>query len=283
MELVSFNSMSRTLFLGAICSCLLLTSCSSDEDPVKSYSNYQIAVDTVSPVSFVALGETKTITVSATKEICWNGKPSGEKEPINVTVTVEGNQFSVESSQTDAALQLKITAKENETEKVEKGKVILTVQDGTAIKTQTVEFNQDSATIEYGSYKIVFAEEKASLGYNGGNGMVIFACQREKIVNGKPKGKVPYSLNGVKYEACQFNNITYQIVKDGKETGKYMLEYKQPQAVSLHEVNNIFTLIEESGKDVKELASFSILLAANPNGEDLWFVTEKLTGIYQGE
>lgn len=83
MEFTLFNSMSRTLILGTVCSCMFLTSCSSDDDPVKSYSNYQITVDTASPVSFNALGETKAITVSATKEICWDGKPSGEKEGGN--------------------------------------------------------------------------------------------------------------------------------------------------------------------------------------------------------
>lgn len=282
MELTLPGSLSRTLFLGAICSCLLFTSCSED-DPVKSYSNYRITVDAVSPVSFTALGEIKTIAVSASKEIYWDGKPSGEKEPAKVTASVEGEQFIVELIETEAGLQLKITAKENKTKQMQKGKVILAIEDDSVTEIQTLELNQDAATMEYGAYKITFEHEQASLDYNGGVGRVAFTCQREMIVNGNPKGKVPYSLNGVKYEACQFNDITYQIIKDGKETGKYMLEYNQPQAVSLHEVNNIFTLIEGSGKEEKELASFSILLAANPNGEDLWFVTEKLTGIYQGE
>lgn len=283
MELKPFASMPGTIVLGAICSCLLFTSCSSDEDPVKSYSNYRITVDAASPVSFSALGETKTITVSATKEICWNGKPSGEKEAVEVTASAEGDQFTMKSSQNDATLQLQITAKENETEEMLKGKVIVTLQDDGLTEVQTVELNQDVATVEYGSYKIAFAEGNVSLPYTGGKGSISFTCQRGKLINGKLKGEVPYSLNGVKYEASQFNDITYQIVKDGEETGKYLLEYDQPQAISLHEVNNSFTLIEETDKDKKELASFHIFLAANPNSEDWWFVSEKLSGIYQGE
>ena len=67
MELTPFASMSGTIVLGAICSCLLFTSCSSDEDPVKSYSNYQITVDDASPVSLTDFWETRT---SVSKEIC---------------------------------------------------------------------------------------------------------------------------------------------------------------------------------------------------------------------
>ena len=154
MELTPFASMSGAIVLGSICSCLLFTSCSSDEDPIKSYSNYRITVDAASPVSFTALGETRTITVSASKEICWNGKPSGETEPAKVTASVEGEHFMSESSQTDEDLQLKITARENETEKMQKEKVVLTVQEDIAAETRTVKLNQDAATIEYDSYKM---------------------------------------------------------------------------------------------------------------------------------
>lgn len=283
MEFALLSSMSRTLILGTVCSCLFLTSCSSDDDPVKSYSNYQITVNTASPVSFNALGETKTITVSATKEICWDGKPSGEKETVKVTASIEGDQFILESSQNDATLQLQITAKENETEEILKGKVIITLQDDGSIETQTVELNQDAATVEFGSYKIVFAEDNVSLPYMGGKGSISFTCQRGRLINGKLKGEVPYSLNGVKYEASQFNDIAYRITKDGEETGKYILEYDQPQSITLHEIDNSFTFVEENGKDKNELASFHIFLAANPNGEDLWFVSEILSGVYQGK
>ena len=106
---------------------------------MKSYSNYQIAVDTASPVSFTALGETKTIVVSASKETYWDGKPSGETEPAKVTASVEGEHFMSESSQTEAGLLLKITVRENETEEMQKGKVVLTVQNDTATETRTVE------------------------------------------------------------------------------------------------------------------------------------------------
>lgn len=139
MELTPFGSMSGTIVPGAICSCLLFTSCSSDEDPVKSYSNYRIIVDAASPVSFTALGETRTITVSASKEICLDGKPSGETEPAKVTASVEGEHFMSESSHTDAGLLLKITARENKTEEMQKGKVVLTIQDDTTTETQAVE------------------------------------------------------------------------------------------------------------------------------------------------
>ena len=58
------------------------------------------------------------------------------------------------SSQTDEGLQLKITARENETEKMQKEKVVLTVQEDIAAETRTVKLNQDAATIEYDSYKM---------------------------------------------------------------------------------------------------------------------------------
>lgn len=265
------------------CSCLLFSSCSSDDDPVKSYSNYQITVDATSPLSFAALGETHTITVSATKEICWDGKPSGEKEAVKVTASVEGEPFTIETSQTDATLQLKITAKENEKLEVMKGKVVLTIQEDATTETQTIELSQDAATVAYGAYQIAFAEESVSLDYTGGKGTVAFICQREMTVNGKSKGNVPYSLNGVMYEASQFNDITYQITKDGEETGKYLLAYDQPQAITSHEVYNTFTLIEKTEEGESELATFEILLAAHPDGEDSWFVAQSFTGTYQGE
>ena len=211
MELTPFASMSGAIVLGSICSCLLFTSCSSDEDPIKSYSNYRITVDAASPVSFTALGETRTITVSASKEICWDGKPSGETEPAKVTASVKGEHFMSEASQTEAGLLLKVTARENETEKMQKGNIVLTVQDDTATETRTVELNQDAATIEYGSYKIAFAEEKVSLPYMGGKGNVSFTCQREKMINGKSEGFESCSLDGISYKVTRKNDATYSI------------------------------------------------------------------------
>lgn len=277
MELTPFASMPGTIVLGAICSCLLFTFCSSDEDPVKSYSNYRITVDTASPVSFTAFGETRTITVSASKEICWDGKPSGETEPAKVTASVEGEHFMAESSHTDAGLLLKITARENKTEEMQKGKVVLTVQDDTATKTQTVELNQDAATIEYGSYKIAFAEEKVSLDYNGGNGTVILTCQREKMINGKSKGFESCSLDGISYKATRKNDATYSIEKS-IGTGVYILKYVVPEAATIHGVSNTFYFLDMEGE---KIASFDIILAANPNGDDSYFVSTEISGIYK--
>lgn len=254
---------------------MLLTSC-SDDDPVKSYSNYQIAVDTASPVSFTALGETKTIVVSASKETYWDGKPSGETEPAKVTASVEGEHFMSESLQTEAGLQLKITARENETEE-KKGKVILTVQDDTATETRTVELAQDAATIEYGSYKIAFAEEKVSLPYTGGKGNVSFTCQREKIINGKSKGFESCSLDGISYKATRKNDATYSI-KKSVGIGVYMLKYVVPEAVTIHEISNTFYFLDMEGE---KIASFDIILAANPNGDDSYFVSTEISGIYK--
>ena len=255
---------------------MFLTSCSSDEDPVKSYSNYRITVDAASPVSFTALGETRTITVSASKEICWDGKPSGETEPAKVTASVEGEHFISESSQTEAGLLLKITARENETEEMQKGKVVLTVQDDTATETRTVELNQNAATIEYGSYKIAFAEEKVSLPYMGGKGNVSFTCQREKMINGKSEGFESCSLDGISYKATRKNDATYSIEKSAG-IGVYMLKYVVPEAATIHEVSNTFYFL-----DMKEekIASFDIILAANPNGDDSYFVSTDLSDIY---
>lgn len=56
-----------------------------------------------------------------------------------------------------------ITAGENETEEMQKGKVVLTIQDDTATEAQIVALSQDAAIIDYGLYKIVFAEEKSSV------------------------------------------------------------------------------------------------------------------------
>lgn len=277
MEFTLFNSMSRTLILGTVCSCMFLTSCSSDDDPVKSYSNYQITVDTASPVSFNALGETKTITVSATKEICWDGKPSGEKEAVKVTASIEGDQFTIESSQNDATLQLQITAKENETEEILKGKVIVTLQDDASTETQTVELTQDAATVEYGAYKIAFEAEQVSLPYTGGKGNVNFTCQHEKMINGKSKGFENCSLDGIRYKATQKNEATFSIEKSA-ETGVYMLKYIVPEAVTIHEVSNTFCFLDIEGE---KIASFDIILAANSNGDDSYFVSTEISGIYK--
>lgn len=277
MELTPFASMPGTIVFGAICSCLFLTSCSSDEDPVKSYSNYRITVDAASPVSFTALGETRTITVSASKEICWDGKPSGETEPAKVTASVEGEHFISESSQTEVGLLLKVTTGENETEEMQKGKIVLTVQDDTATETRTVELNQNAATIEYGSYKIAFAEEKTSLPYMGGKGNVSFTCQREKMINGKSKGFENCSLNGIRYKATQKNDATYSIEKSA-ETGVYMLKYVVPEAVTIHEVSNTFYFLDIEGE---KIASFDIILGANSNGDDSYFVSTEISGIYK--
>ncbi len=269
--------MSRTFVLGTICSCLFFTSCTSDDDPVKSYSNYQITIDTASPVSFTAFGETKTITVSATKEICWNGKPSGRTEAVKVTASIEGDQFILESSQNDATLQLQITAKENEIEEILKGKVIVTLQDDASTETQTVELTQDAATVEYGAYKIAFEAEQVSLPHTGGRGKVNFTCQREKMINGKSKGFENCSLDGMRYKATQKNETTFNIEKSA-ETGVYMLKYIVPEAVTIHEVSNTFYFLDMEGE---KIASFDIILGANPNGDDSYFVSTEISGIYK--
>lgn len=93
---------------------------------------------------------------------------------------MEGEQFIVESLQTEAGLQLKITARENKTEQMQRGKVILAIEDDSVTEIQTLELNQDAATMEYGAYKITFEHEQASLDYNGGAGRVAFTCQCEK-------------------------------------------------------------------------------------------------------
>lgn len=277
MELTLSGSLSRILVSSAICSCLCLTSCSSDDDPVKSYSNYRITVDAASPVSFAAQGESKTITVSATREICWNGQPSGETEIVQVTAKMEGEQFVVEPLQANDPSQLQITAKENETEEILKGKLVLTVQDESGIETQALELVQEAAIIQYGVYRIAFENERASLDYHGGHGMVAFTCQREKMINGKSKGLVNHSLNGISYKATQKNNATYNI-KKGTGIGAYMLEYNLPEALTIHEVSNTFSFLNEHGEDI---ASFVILLAGNPNGDDNYFVSTEISGIYQ--
>ena len=244
---------------------------------MKSYSNYRITVDAVSPVSFTALGEIKTIAVSASKEIYWDGKPSGKKEPAKVTASVEGEQFIVESLQTEAGLQLKITARENKTEQMQRGKVILAIEDDSVTEIQTLELNQDAATMEYGAYKITFEHEQASLDYNGGAGRVAFTCQREKMINGKSKGFENHSLDGISYKATQNNDVTYSIEK-AAEVGMYMLEYNLPEALTIHAVYNTFCFLDTKGE---KIASFGILLAGNPNGDDSYFVSTEISGIYQ--
>ena len=104
-----------------------------------------------------------------------------------------------------------------------------------------------------------------------------FTCQREKIINGKSKGFESCSLDGISYKATRKNDATYSI-KKSVGIGVYMLKYVVPEAVTIHEISNTFYFLDMEGE---KIASFDIILAANPNGDDSYFVSTEISGIYK--
>jgi hypothetical protein len=57
-----------------------------------------------------------------------------------------------------------------------------------------------------------------------------------------------------------------------------MLKYVVPEAATIHEVSNTFYFLDMEGE---KIASFDIILAANPNGDDSYFVSTEISGIYK--
>ena len=111
----------------------------------------------------------------------------------------------------------------------------------------------------------------------GGKGNVSFTCQREKMINGKSEGFESCSLDGINYKATRKNDATYSIERSAG-IGVYMLKYVVPEAATIHEVSNTFYFLDMEGE---KIASFDIILAANPNGDDSYFVSTEISGIYK--
>lgn len=270
-----------SLFVG-MALLLLMPSCSDESDPIKSYSNYEVVTSVSSPIVFSNLGERKEITVSASKEVCWDGKPSGTTEPVVLCITAEGEQFSVETTQNGGSYQLRITAKENQEEAEQFGKITITTEGEATVQSQVIELRQDAATVEYGAYKIAFAQDSLLIPWQGGEGAVAFNCQREKSINGKSQGFKEGTLKGIRYEASLFNDLSYRIEANREKVGSYTLHYSVKEMGTCHGAINVFNFLNPNVED-EVIASFRFVLEANPNGEDAWFVSQGIDEIYQGE
>ena len=199
INILKFNTMKVSgLFMG-MALLLLMPSCSDESDPIKSYSNYEVGTSVSSPIVFSNLGESKEVTVTASKEICWDGKPSGTTEPVVLRITAEGEQFFVETTQNGGSYELRITAKENQQEDEQFGKITIMTEGEATVQSQVIELRQDGATVEYGAYKIAFAETEYSFDCKGGQLQIPFTCERMKSTNGGKAIAVPFSLNGIRY------------------------------------------------------------------------------------
>ena len=145
--------------------------------------NYYFSV-TPTSLSFVANGETKSVTVTSYRKKVINGVETSTQENVNWTSTVSGTGFSVSGSN--------VTSAENSATTTRSGTATYT-QTGSD-NTQEVSLSQAKASVTY-KYRIEPTRIKVA---NRQYGVVTVdvVMYKETYINGKKQGEMPalYSL-----------------------------------------------------------------------------------------
>lgn len=138
---------------------------------------------TINPnsLSFVNTGETKKITVTSTKQVIINGKPSGNPTNIGTHIEVAGVGFSY-SAISDG---FNIKAEENPGNTQRTGKITITMDEGG--KSAIVNLTQAAAVV---TYEYTLDVDPDSLSFIAAGEMKIFSVssKKQKKVNGKISG-----------------------------------------------------------------------------------------------
>lgn len=169
--------------------------------------NYYFSV-TPTSLSFVAGGETKSVTVTSYRKKVINGVETSTQENVNWTPTVSGTGFSVSGSN--------VTASANSATTTRSGTATYT-QTGSG-KTQAVSLSQAAVVITY-KYRI---EPKMILVSNAQYGSVTktVLMYKERYVNGVKDGEeqIEYSLLDQNGSYSPVSSTTYTNVWRGTWT-----------------------------------------------------------------
>lgn len=136
-------------------------------------------------IQFVALGETKVLQVTSTKQKKVNGKPSGNPEKVDTTAVLTGTGFSQTSSETTNGENYSIVAAENKADRTNTGSISIS-QVGSS-KTLQVSLTQLAAAI---TYEYTLTTDPAALSFAAAGETKIFgvSSKKQKKVNGKNDG-----------------------------------------------------------------------------------------------
>lgn len=151
----------------------------TQEASTVSYT-YNLTIDPNS-LSFVNTGETKKITVTSTKQVIINGKPSGNPTNIGTYIEVAGVGFSY-SAISDG---FNIKAEENPGNTQRTGKITITMDEGG--KSATVNLTQAAAVVTY-EYTLDVDPDSLSFIAAGETKIFSVSSKKQKKVNGKISG-----------------------------------------------------------------------------------------------
>lgn len=151
----------------------------TQETSTVSYT-YNLTIDPNS-LSFVNTGETKKITVTSTKQVIINGKPSGNPTNIGTHIEVAGVGFSY-SAISDG---FNIKAEENPGNTQRTGKITITMDEGG--KSATVNLTQAAAVVTY-EYTLDVDPDSLSFIAAGETKIFSVSSKKQKKVNGKISG-----------------------------------------------------------------------------------------------
>lgn len=151
----------------------------TQEASTVSYT-YNLTIDPNS-LSFVNTGETKKITVTSTKQVIINGKPSGNPTNIGTHIEVAGVGFSY-SAISDG---FNIKAEENPGNTQRTGKITITMDEGG--KSATVNLTQAASVITY-EYTLDVDPDSLSFIAAGETKIFSVSSKKQKKVNGKISG-----------------------------------------------------------------------------------------------
>lgn len=151
----------------------------TQEASTVSYT-YNLTIDPNS-LSFVNTGETKKITVTSTKQVIINGKPSGNPTNIGTHIEVAGVGFSY-SAISDG---FNIKAEENPGNTQRTGKITITMDEGG--KSATINLTQAAAVVTY-EYTLDVDPDSLSFIAAGETKIFSVSSKKQKKVNGKISG-----------------------------------------------------------------------------------------------
>jgi hypothetical protein len=151
----------------------------TQEASTVSYT-YNLTIDPNS-LSFVNTGETKKITVTSTKQVIINGKPSGNPTNIGTHIEVAGVGFSY-SAISDG---FNIKAEENPGNTQRTGEITITMDEGG--KSATVNLTQAASVITY-EYSLLPTPTNISFAAAGESKSFNVVSVKQKKLNGNDSG-----------------------------------------------------------------------------------------------
>ena len=183
--------------------------------------NYYFSV-TPTSLSFVAGGETKSVTVTSYRKKVINGVETSTQENVNWTPTVSGTGFSVSGSN--------VTASANSATTTRSGTATYT-QTGSG-KTQAVSLSQAAEAWSISSTNIIIS------GYGSSSGTVTVIAP----ANGSWSidfASNAFSLNASPTSGTGSKTVTINAINDSGQTGKHNIDIYLKSGGSTKDTGNI--------------------------------------------